>query len=148
MIFDDVLPKISWLKGSKKAQNGQKNLNWFFLLKHRFYDVFRCFFQSLTTFFDVFFRCNHRNNFFTTISDGCNSRCKRSSSTILRPGCSALTRVLQSVCAFGFCSRIVIEQWIHSVEKNNERGAYSPWDFQFCLFKYNFAAVLQNIQTH
>ena len=49
-----------------------------------FYNVF--FQQSLTTIFDVFFRCNHRNNFFTTISDGCNSRCKRSSSTILRPG--------------------------------------------------------------
>ena len=57
-----------------------------------FYDVFRCFriffrFQtSLMTILDVFFRCNHRNDFFTTISGGCNSRCKRSSSTILRPG--------------------------------------------------------------
>ena len=34
----------------------------------------------------LFFRSNHWNDFFTTISDGCSSHCKRSSSTILRPG--------------------------------------------------------------
>ena len=32
------------------------------------------------------FRSNHQNDFFTTIFYGCNSRCKRSSSLILRPG--------------------------------------------------------------
>ena len=51
-----------------------------------FSDIFFRFQPSLTTIFNVFSRCNHRNDFITTISDGCNSRCKRSSSTIFRPG--------------------------------------------------------------
>ena len=91
------------------------------------------FFQVSTivnNYFRCFFRCNHRNNFFTTISDGCNSRCKRSSSTILRPGLSWIIQGLSFFLAmflfnaklgtnrhrFGhaFCARI---SWQSSCEK-------------------------------
>ena len=89
MIADDVLLMISWLKW-------QKNQNYYFLQKHQlnhifpmFFRVFRCFFRiqpSLTTISNVFFKCNHRNNFFLTISNYCNSLCKQWSSPILCPG--------------------------------------------------------------
>ena len=54
-----------------------------------FSKVLRCCFRfppSLMHISNIFFRCNHRNDFFPTISDGYNSRCKRWSSTIVRPG--------------------------------------------------------------
>ena len=75
MFDDDVLTKISWLKGSKKAQ-WLKSLNYYFSLKHRFNHRFPMFFQVSTIindYFQCFFRCNHRNNFFPTISDHCDS---------------------------------------------------------------------------
>ena len=61
-----------------------------------FFNVLQCFFRLqplLITISYVFFRCNHRKDFFTIISDSCNICCKRSSSTILRPGlgCSHMT---------------------------------------------------------
>ena len=92
------------VKRVKKSSKWPKNLNYYFLLKHwfnhrfmMFSDVFRCFFRfqpSLPTISNVFFRCIHLNNFFMTISDGCNSRCKRSSSTNLRPVLTCIIKIL------------------------------------------------------
>ena len=56
------------------------------LVQPSFSDVFFRFQPSLTTISNVFFLMQPSKRLFTTISDDCNSLCKPSSSTILRPG--------------------------------------------------------------
>ena len=95
------------VKRVAKSSKWPTNLNYYFVLKHRFNhsfpmfsDVLRCFpmffrFQpSLTTISDLFLNPTIGTTFFKTIFDGCNSCCKRSSSTILRPG---LLRMIESM---------------------------------------------------
>ena len=101
MIVGDVLHKNSWLKGPKMAQKYEVLLFAKTLFQPSFSDVFWCFpifFRVqplLMTIYNVFFRCNHQNDFFPTISDGCNSRCKRWSSTILCPGLFSTFKLLK-----------------------------------------------------
>ena len=65
IIVNDVLPKISWLKGSKRFKMAKK-VNYYFFPKHLFIhhfsmfsDILRCFFRfqpSLTTIFVFLFQ--------------------------------------------------------------------------------------------
>ena len=97
-------PRLVGKNGKEKLKMAKKSELFLFSktsVQPSFSDAFRCFpmfFQVSTiinNYFLCFFRSNHPNNFFTTISDGCNTRCKQSSSTILRPG---LHRVHRKVC--------------------------------------------------
>ena len=109
-----VLPKISWLKGPKIGWKWPKNLNYHFLLKHRFNHrfpivsfVFSGFRHCWRLFPMFFWDATIGNDFFPTISDYWNSLCKPCSSTLLCPGLVAMhkiswSRLEKSVCVIPF----------------------------------------------
>ena len=104
MIVDDVLHKISWLKGPKKRLKMAKKSRLLLFANTSVQPSFSNVFKVsiiVNDYFWCFLRCSYRKRLFPTISDYCNSRCKRWSSTILRPGLvqSAENPYLGAECA-------------------------------------------------
>ena len=113
-----------------------KNLNYYFLLKHRFnhrlsmfFNVFQCFFKFQPSFMTIFnfFRYNHRNDFFPTITNYCNSCSKRWSSTILCPGLVSTLRGLERWMNYLPCVVVVI-------------------NFYSSLLAYNTPYIIENLK--